>query len=120
MALPQVAPSSLTLLFGLPLTVEDFLARFDAESSCRSDFLSKYDNRDLAPEARNADRLRWWRSRYEANVAEPLVKLAVKAVALGCAVRERATVADLGTAARGDHVAIVVSHWKGPEFSNDD
>ena len=126
MAMPQpaLAPFGLrrpvTLLFGLPLTVEDFVARFDAESTCRSDFLSKYDNHDLPPPARNADRLRWWSSRYKTNVADPLVKLAGEAIALGCAVRERTTLSDLGAAARGDGVVIVVSHWKGPEFSNDD
>ena len=109
-----------TLLFGLPLTAEDFLARFEVDSGCRSDFLIKYDNVDLPPEARKADRLRWWAARYEANVAQPFAKLAREAATLGCSVRERATLADLEAAARGDSVVIVVSHWKGPEFSNDD
>jgi hypothetical protein len=109
-----------TLLFGVPLSLGDFVARFEVDSTCRSDFLSKYDNLDLSPESRDADRLKWWGSRYENNVARPLVKLAGEALALGCAVRERATLGDLSAAARADGIVIVFSHWKGPEFSNDD
>jgi hypothetical protein len=117
---PKHFPCPVTLLLGLPLLEEDFIVRIDSEPSCRSDFLAKYDAPDLAPEARNAARRRWWMSRYKTNVADPLLKLARAAIALGCDVRERATLADLGATARGDNVVIVMSHWKGPEFSNDD
>jgi len=109
-----------TLLLGLPLTEEDFIKRLDAEPRRRSDFLMKYDDPDLPADARNAARRRWWISRYETNVAQPLLTLASTAATLGCDVRERATLADLSVAARDNNVVIVMSHWKGPEFSNDD
>jgi hypothetical protein len=126
---PPMLRCPVTLLFGLPLTIEDFLARFNAEdaedtkgaqSACRSDFLTRYDNRKLPCEGWNKNRLRWWSARYEPNVAQPLVNLARHAMSLGCSVHKRATLANLGAAARGDSVVILVSHWKGPEFSNDD
>ena len=113
-------PRPVTLLFGLPLNPDDFLVRLDAQPCCDSDFLRKYDNRDLPPELRAADRMRWWTARYDLNVAQPLRNLAAAAASLGCEIRERATLSDLRAAATGDAIAVIVSHWKGPEFSNDD
>jgi hypothetical protein len=108
-----------TLVFGIPLTLDEFMARLDARTGS-SDFLAKFDDRGLEGEELRANQRRWWTSRYEPNVAQPLTKLALEAVAMGCAIRRRATIRDLAAAARDDAIVIVISHWKGPEFSNDD
>lgn len=113
------AKPGLTVLLGLPSTEADFLARLEAPREAASDFLGKFDGGDLEGEAREALHRHWWRGQYDAIVAAPLRRIARQAEALGFSVRENACLADLKDC-DPDGVVVVISHWKGAEFSNDD
>jgi hypothetical protein len=109
------------LLFGFPLTPAEFAARLDPTSPLgSSDYLARF-------AAKGLDSLAWrehldggWRTDYGPWAAEPYAALAERARTLGCEVRQAATLADLTAAARPGRILIVVSHWKGAAFMNDD
>jgi len=112
---------AISLLLGLPVDEDEFLRRGqESETSRRSDYLAKWDD----PGASAADRLDhlrgWWRRRYQADVAEPLRRLADAARAFGCRVVREAALGDVEAAAGVSKVIVVIGHWKGPELENDD
>ena len=103
------------ILIGLPVTIEEFLARVRD-----SDWLGKYRRTDL-----DAGRYQeWlestWTREYEPLVASPLRALQEVAGSLAASLSTRATIADVREATAKHAVVILFAHWKGPEMTNDD
>jgi hypothetical protein len=93
------------ILIGIPTTRGEFRERLESSS----DYLRRYSDSDQD----------WYRF-YQPHVASPLTDLMVKANALGIEVRKKATLQDLSATAIDSATVILISHWKGPEWSNDD
>ncbi|CAN5518047.1 hypothetical protein BH10PSE3_BH10PSE3_31460 [soil metagenome] len=109
------------LLFGFPLTKAEFAARLAPLSANKaSDYLARFAATDLEHEDWLAHVDQAWRSDYGPWVAAPYAALAERARALGCEVRQAATLADLADAASAERTVLVISHWKGAAFLNDD
>ena len=109
------------LVFGFPLTKAEFAARLASPSADKaSDYLARFAATDVEDADWPAHVDRAWRSDYSPWVAAPYVALAERARALGCEVRQAATLADLAAAASAERTVLLISHWKGAAFLNDD
>ena len=111
--------ATISLLVGVPVTEQELVARLTAPGAAPSDYLARFDAPDRPPAQRIAHLRERWLARYGPAVGEPLSKLIEAAELLGCRVRRAAGLADLAAARDGD-VIIVLAHWKGSEFGNDD
>jgi hypothetical protein len=96
--------AAISLLIGIPTSRDEFRGRL-----ATSDYLRRYSDTDED----------WYRS-YGPHVAAPLTDLMARAEALGVRVRRAATLDDLSATAIDTTTVILISHWKGAEWSNDD
>jgi hypothetical protein len=108
-------PSRLALLIAIPLTYTEFVHRVG-----NSDWLSKFNDAELAEEERVRELETRWRSEYAVHVADPLRRLVDTAQGLGVSVETQATLQDLRGASEKSSIVILFAHWKGPEVVHDD
>lgn len=107
--------AAVSLLIALPMTQAGFETRVT-----ESDWLSKFNDRDLDDAERAAQFADRWRLDYSPNIAEPLQQLVTMAAGRGIAVTMEATLDALGNATASASIVILFAHWKGPEVLLDD
>lgn len=104
-----------SILFGIPIEQEKFMVRVQ-----KSDWLAKY---HIENESKGASKNRLsaiWYDKYFRHVAKPFTELSNAALQCGVNVIRNAILDDLYGATKNSHTVILVSHWKGAEFSNND
>lgn len=111
---------SISLLFGFPITPAEFALRLQCEPGAASDYLARFSAQGLDEAAWRAHVDEMWRTDYGPWAAAPYAALAQRASEMGCDVRHAATLADLAAAARPGRIVVMISHWKGARFMNDD
>ncbi len=107
--------SGVALLFGVPVTRDEFERR-----AGESDWLRKFYHRQADPRARRRRLQQAWERDYEPWIADPFTALRRRASRLGAEVSTGATLDTLRAATAEKSVVVLVSHWKGPEIVNDD
>ncbi len=105
----------IALLFGIAIARQEFLS-----SIARSDYLARFDDPRLPAPERRALHDRVWSRVYAPFVGQPCLALAQRAARLGVCVKRGATLRTLTQACREHSVIVLLGHWKGPEFANDD
>jgi hypothetical protein len=111
----MLAQNKIALLFGVPVSKAEFMQR-----SAESDYLRKYYLADAEQDQRALHLETAWDREYAPWTADPLSRTMEAALRLGVTIYSGATLASLQDATESHEVAILFSHWKGSEISNDD
>jgi hypothetical protein len=110
-----VVPKGIALILALPISYSEFVTRV-----ARSDWLSRFNDRELSREAFADALTKLWNSQYLPFVAKPLQQLIEVAGELKVEVRTQATLETFREATSWWRNVILFAHWKGPEVLDED